>query len=310
MTKEKYYMPGSVREALEIAQANERACRFLAGGTDVLVNKFQATDQATCLVDISQLEELKQVEKKDKYLSVGSLVTLADLKGIELIKAEFPLLIESAEQIASPVIRNSATLGGNILCGNRCTFFNQSEWWRKAAGYCLKCNGSVCIATNGTKNCFSKFSSDMAIALISLDACAEILDGSAGYTVKLEEIYTRDGINPHKIQSTSLIRSILLPLGMSTRSVYKKLRPRRSLEFSSLNSAVTVNKYNKVKVALGGIDPGPVVAEGLLPFDKEEFIRKTIKKARTVDNDVYTREYRKEMALRFLSESFHRLELI
>jgi 4-hydroxybenzoyl-CoA reductase subunit beta len=307
--KQLYHKPATLSEAIELANAQEDDFSFLAGGTDMLVNKYHETSNPSCLIDISGLKELKQSEKREKYFSIGSLVTLDELTRLEAVKQGFAVLIDAARQVASPVIRNSATLGGNILCGNRCTFYNQSEWWRKAAGYCLKCKGDTCLATGGTKNCFSKFSSDMAVALLSLDACVEVLDGKSSYVVKLEEIYTGNGITPLKIKRASLIRSVLLPLGMNYRSVYKKLRPRRSLEFSSLNAAVTINKFNKVKLALGGIDPRPVTGEAIAPFDTAELIRKTVKKARTVDNDVYSREYRKQMAVRFLADSFAALGL-
>ncbi|MDO8367273.1 MAG: FAD binding domain-containing protein [Saprospiraceae bacterium] len=309
MTLEKtYFRPRSIGEAVRLAAEYETDLRYLAGGTDVMVNKFQETDTSTCLIDLTGIEAMKQTQQKNDHLSIGALVCLDDLKKIPEISAEFPLLLEAVQAVASPVIRKTATLGGNLLCENRCAFFNQSEWWRQAAGFCLKCNGATCLATGGTLNCFSKFASDTAIALVGMDATITVLDKEAEYTVPLEEIYTGDGLDPRKLDKTALIRSIELPIGRGFRSVFKKLRHRETLEFSSLTSVVTIDQIGQVKIVLGGVDPKPVVVIGTIADDKNELIKKAIKKARIVDNDVYSRLYRKEMIGVYLNKSFEELE--
>jgi len=307
MVEEKIYAkPSTVEEAALIALQNAGNFKFLAGGTDLIINKFQGNDTATCWIDLSGIEELKGVERKKKYLHIGALTTLEELQSCQWVKDEFPIVLVAARAVASPVIRKTATLGGNLLCENRCAFYNQSAWWRQAVGYCLKCKGDVCIATGGDKNCFSKFSSDMAVALISLDACVEVIDGKEGYVARLEELYTGDGVKPRKFSKTAILRSILLPLDQEFRSVFKKLRQRESLEFSSLSTAVSVNKNNKLKMVAGSVDPRPIVMEGI-PEEAHELARKTIKKARIVDNDVYSRPYRKEMMAVFLRNSLKEL---
>lgn len=302
-----YFQPKTTEEAVKIAHEHETDCCFIAGGTDVMVNKYQENNSFSCFIDITGIGEIKQVIRNGKHLKIGASVALDDLKKHPDIEEDFPLLIEAAQAVASPVIRKTATIGGNILCENRCVFYNQSSWWREAAGNCLKCDGDVCIATGGKKNCFSKFISDMAIALISMDAYIEIVEHGGGYVTSLESIYSGDGIQPRKLNTTSLIKSIHIPLNQDFRSVFKKLRQRESLEFSSLTSVVTVNKYEKIKIVLGGVDPRPIVVEGTFSSNKEELIKQAIKKSRIVDNDVFSREYRKEMIDVFLNRSFHEL---
>ncbi|MCG3165444.1 MAG: 4-hydroxybenzoyl-CoA reductase subunit beta [Bacteroidia bacterium] len=304
ITQKLYLKPKSLDEALKSASENENNFRFLAGGTDILVNKFQGNDAADCLIDISGIEELRQITKSENYLSIGSLVKLDELQSHSEICKEFPVLIEAAKAVASPMIRKTATLGGNLLCENRCSFYNQSEWWREAVGYCLKCDGAICIATGGRKNCFSKFVSDTAVALVSMDATIDIADIKGSYTVKLEDIYSGNGVNPRNLDKLALIISINLPMSQNYKSVFKKLRQRESLEFSSLSTAVTLNSKGKIKIVLGGVDPKPVVEEGTTNENIEDLITKITKKARIVDNDVYSREYRKEMIGSFLRKSF------
>ncbi|MGP8215114.1 MAG: FAD binding domain-containing protein [Bacteroidia bacterium] len=302
-----YLMPDSLQEALEMTKKYGEDCRLMAGGTDVMPNRFHDNDTAACLVDISGLEELKKIEKTEKHLIIGSLVKLSGLHNSTEIVNSFPVLIEAADAVASPVIRKSATLGGNLLCENRCMFYNQSAWWREAVGYCLKCSGDICIASGGKKSCFSKFVSDTAIALISLDAFVEVVSPDGISQIKLEDIYTGDGVSPRKIKGSSVIRAIYIPFAEGSKSVFKKLRQRQSLEFTSLTTTVTVKTDGKIKVVLGGVDPGPVVLNKTVDDKPEDIITAALKKSRIVDNDVFTRNYRREMIRVFLRRSFNEL---
>lgn len=293
--KQLYLRPTSVEEALALADEYGASGRFIAGGTDLLPNKFTGTVKARCLIDLSGVKELKDVYRNGKHLRIGSGICLDDLSRLPDIQGTFPVLPVVAGVVASPVIRKTATLGGNLLCENRCTFYNQSEWWREAAGLCLKCDGDICIATGGKRNCFSKFSSDMAVVLISMNAFAEVAERGKGYTVHLEDIYTGDGLSAHRIHSSSIIKSVHIPLHENYRTAFRKLRKRESLDFGSLLCVATVNKYGRVKVVAGGVDPGPVVAEGSHTDSPEKFTKAILRMARTVDNDVFSREYRREM---------------
>lgn len=290
-----------------MAKAHAHDFRFLAGGTDVWVNRFQGNENAACLIDLTGITALREIKQVDKYLSIGSLVRLHELNTHEAVRAEFPALITAADSVGSPLIRMAATLGGNILCENRCIYYNQSAWWREAVGLCLKCEGNICIATGSKKYCFSEFVSDTAPALISMDAILEVIDATGIRRIKLEDIYTGDGLRPRNPDKTTLLLAILLPLEQQFRSVFKKLRQRQSLEFSSLTTVVTMNKYGKLKIALGGVDPKPVVIEGTIESEREALIKQALKKARAVDNDMFTRNYRREMVAVFLNKSLDAL---
>jgi 4-hydroxybenzoyl-CoA reductase subunit beta len=307
IAEKKYFKTNTVEEAVTIAKANSNFC-FLAGGTDVLVNKFQGTEEATCLIDITGIDELKSVTIEGNFLKIGSLIKLDDLKKHDVIAKNFPALLEAAHQAASPMLRKTATIGGNVLCENRCSFFNQSEFWREAVGYCLKCEGEICIATGGTKACFSKFVSDTAPVLISMDAQLEITDETGTKIIPLESIYTGDGINPRSLSKTAIIKNIILPLNRCFKTAFRKLRPREAVDFTSLTTAVTTNNLGTVKIVLGGVDPKPIVVSGNVNDDKEKLIKEAIKKSRIVDNDYYSRSYRKEMIPVFLKQSFDELK--
>ncbi len=302
-----YMRVGSVSEALEMAARHSDDFSYLAGGTDVMVNRFQGNNPASCLIDLSGIAELQNVSEEADWLRIGALVKLNRLKNYPPITEYFPVLIEAARAVGSPLVRSMATLGGNLLCENRCIFYNQTEFGREAVNYCLKSGGDICIATGGPKVCFSEFVSDTAPALISLDARVEIAAPGGGKTIPLEEIYTGDGLQPRKLEKTAILKTILLPLNRCFRSVFKKLSPRKSVDFTSLTTAVSVDDNGKMKVVLGGVSPGPVVIEWQRNGDPEALIKQALKLCKTVDNDVYSRNYRRKMISVFLSESLEQL---
>ncbi len=263
MTVEKTYLvPETIETAVEMALSYKNGFKYLAGGTDLMVNRFQGNEESPCLIDISRIDILRGISIQNDYLRIGALEILEELQFNDGISSQFPMLIEAALSVGSPLIRKTATIGGNVLCENRCLFYNQSEFWREAVGYCLKCEGDICIATQGKKACFSELVSDTAPALIAMDAQLEIYDKDGVEVVALESIYTGDGVHPRNLSKTAIIRSILLPLNRGFKTSFRKLRERESLEFTSLTSAVAMDKTGKIKISLAGVDPKAVVVEG------------------------------------------------
>ncbi|MCB0482197.1 MAG: FAD binding domain-containing protein, partial [Flavobacteriales bacterium] len=181
------------------------------------------------------------------------------------------------------------------------------EWWRESVGYCLKCDGDICIATQGKKACFSELVSDTAPAIIAMNGLVEIIDTEGMSKVKLEDIYTGDGVVSRNLSETAIVTAILLPLNQKYQWDYHKLRERESLEFTSLTSAITLDAQGKIKIALAGVDPKAVVVEATLGDDKENIIKKAVKGARAVDNDMYSRKYRRDMISVYLNRSFTKL---
>jgi len=302
-----YLIPNNLDEALNYACENTGNFKYLAGGTDVMANRFHENGTDPCLIDISRILELKEIKKAENHLRIGSLVKLNDLKRIPELESGFPAILDAADAVASPLIRKSATIGGNLLCENRCIYYNQSQWWRESAGYCLKCGGELCIATQGKKACFSEIVSDLAPVLICFGAELELIDSQGIKRMNLEDLYTGDGVNPRSIDDATIITAVLLPVHKDFKAIFKKLRQRKSMEFTSLTTAVSLDNKDNVKLALGGVDPKVVVVEGRINDDKEELILRCIKGARAVDNDMYSRNYRREMIKVYLANSFREL---
>lgn len=282
---------------------------YIAGGTDVMVNRTHGNETSARLIDLQSISELKGITRNDQGIIIGSLTSLEEIHNDATIKSIIPALAQAARAVASPVLRKTATLGGNILCENRCIFYNQSEFWREAVGLCLKCEGDVCIATGGKKACFSKFISDTAPVLIALDAKVEIETALGISTKPLEELYTGNGIQPRTILHGELITRIFIPDPAKVKCVFRKLRPRLSVDFTSLTSAVALYPQGRIKIALGGVDPKPVVSENDT-YHAQELRGQIIKSARIVDNDLYSRKYRKEMIEVFINSAYRELGIL
>ncbi len=305
--EKKYKQPKTVADAINAAYEQDVDFKYIAGGTDLMVNKFQGNDTSAILIDISLISELDSISIEGNYLKIGPLVKLNKLCKNQVIKEHFSALAQSANSVGTPLIRVSATIGGNILCENRCIYYNQTDWWRESIGYCLKCEGDICIATGSTKKCYSELVSDTAPVLISMDALVEITDREGSEMKKLEEIYSCDGVNPVLLKKTSLVTGIFIPMNRKFRVIFKKLRERQSLEFTSLTSSVSLDGGGRVRVVLAGVDPGPVVIEGTLQTDTEVFVKEALRKARSIDNEMFSRTYRRKMIKAFITDSIKQL---
>ncbi len=310
IAEKKYIKPATLEEAIRLAHEHKDDFSYIAGGTDLLVNKYQGNHIAQCLIDITGLAESKKIAVVGEHLKICSLTRLDELGKHEIITSKFPALIMAASEVASPMLRKTATIGGNILCENRCSFYNQSEWWRESVGYCLKCEGDICIATGGKKACFSKFVSDTAPVLISLGARVELRDIDGSKIIDLETIYTGDGIKPRNIPDTSILKTIILPLNQDIKIIFKKLRPRQAVDFTSLTTAVSLTEEGAIKIVAGGVDPKPVIIKGDIKGNLNDYIKMALSKSRMVDNDYYSRKYRREMLRLFLEQSFEELKNI
>ncbi|MBW8051838.1 MAG: hypothetical protein FVQ77_16170 [Cytophagales bacterium] len=308
-TKQRYLKPYSVDEAICFAINSKDDFTYLAGGTDVMPLKFEGNNNKKHLIDLYHISELKNVKIEKDHISIGAAVTLSELIRCKDIISNFPILYEAASVIASAVIRSSATIGGNILCENRCKFYNQSEWWRNAIGYCLKCDGEICIASGGPKKCYAVFVSDLTPALICLDAQLEYLDREGSYTIYLEDMYTGDGLIPCNLPSEAIITKINIPFNRNYKTFFRKLRPRNSIDFTNLTVAMCIRGNGKLKISLSGMASKPLTFSFDKLPDPYMLIKNISKKCPIVENLYYSRLYRKEMLNVYLKEGFEELDI-
>ena len=130
---------------------------------------------------------------------------------------------------------------------------------------------------------------------------------SAGNINSGTVLYSGNGIKPLLLEKNFVLKNILIPRRKNINTIFKKLRHRKTLEFTSLTSAVSIDKYNKIKIAIGGIAPKPIILNINSEIDKETIINETIKKTKTVNNDMFSRKYRKEILKVYIRKSLDEL---
>ncbi len=301
-----YFTPASVAEALDAARRTERDFKYVAGGTDVMPLKQQKLIAECAMIDLSGILELRSLHSSKAGLEIGSLVTLDQLVKSGEINRDYPILAAAAASIASPVLRKSATVGGNLLVDNRCTFYNQSHFWRDSIGSCLRDTGDKCLVTGivGGK-CFARGVSDLLPALIALAAHVEVQDYELKWNSPLEELFVQDGLRPvPNLKAESIIQSLRIPAPVR-RWYFRKLRTRRSMDFTSLTVAAVKDMNDSVRICLNGIAMAPLLISGkLTELSLEQIIHQTRLKSKIVDNDLLPLGCRKNMMDVFLREAW------
>lgn len=304
--KIKYFTPETISEAIELS-VNNKYASFISGGTDVMANKQLGLLESRSLIDLGNIDELKGMKIIGKYYTIGAAVVLSDIIANTYIIDNFKVIADAAKSVASPLIRNQATIGGNILCENRCIYYNQSELWREAAGYCLKCGGNICIATGGKKTCLSKFVSDIAPALICLNAKVILVSKGKEDIIPVADLYSGDGLASKKFNN-HILKSILLPINIQYKSTFKKLRLRKTLEFTSLTMAISAYDDGMIIIALSGVAPSPVVLYTHTNESIDNIYSKLNKKSKIINNDFFDRKYRQAILKIYLSDSLSELK--
>ena len=166
-------------------------------------------------------------------------MTLAELAADRAIHALHPSLARAAGLVASPQIRNMGTLGGNLCLDTRCTYYNQTYFWREALGFCLKKDGTVCHVVPQGRRCVAAHASDVAPVLLTLGAEVEIASAERGRRrVPVDGFFVGDGVHNNILTPDELVTLTVIPAAArGGRSGYQKLRPRGAIDFPMLSVA-------------------------------------------------------------------------
>jgi xanthine dehydrogenase YagS FAD-binding subunit len=264
-----YTTADDAQVALRLASAEPRS-RYLAGGTTLIDLMKLDVEQPTQLIDITALPLADINELRDGTLRVGAMVRNSDLAHNAIVRRRYPVLSQALLAGASGQLRNMATTGGNLLQRTRCAYF------RDTATPCNKREpGSGCAALNGhnrghavlgtSESCIATHPSDMAVALVALDAQVRVLGPAGERVIPLIDFHRLPGDHP-EIETTlvrgELITAIDIPaLPFASRSLYLKVRDRASYAFALASAAVAVDiqdgTMRDARIAFGGIGTKP-----------------------------------------------------
>jgi xanthine dehydrogenase YagS FAD-binding subunit len=252
------------------AGRNDAPAEYIAGGTDMVQLLQEDVRRPQRLVSLAGLLD-RRIEVGAQGLRLGAAATMAEVAAHRDVAQQFPLISQALLESASPQVRNPATMGGNVLQRTRCPYFRD-------IGYAA-CNkrapGSGCAAIGGenrwhavlgtSDDCIAAHASDLAVALVALDASVEVRGAAGQRSVRLNDFYRLPGTTPHLetvLEPGEAIAAITVPSSpVSRRSHYLKVRERASFEFALVSAAVALEldgaSIRQARVALGGVGTRP-----------------------------------------------------
>jgi xanthine dehydrogenase YagS FAD-binding subunit len=261
--------PRDLSAALAV-RANDAATEYIAGGTDMVQLLQEYVRRPDRLVSLGNLLD-DGIEVGPQGLRLGAAATMADVAAHSGVVEQFPLISQALLNSASPQVRNQATMGGNVLQRTRCPYFRDVAY--------EACNkripGSGCAALDaenrwhavlGTSdNCIAAHPSDLAVALVALDAAVEIRGTGGDRSLPLADLHRLPGDTPHLetvLDPGEVIASITVPAAAARlRSHYLKVRDRASFEFAVVSAAVALEmdgaQIRQARIALGGVGTKP-----------------------------------------------------
>jgi 4-hydroxybenzoyl-CoA reductase subunit beta len=310
----KLLRPRSLDEAVGFlakhANASSSRLRIAAGGTDLIPSMRQKLFEPEYVLDLRHIAELQGIrEKKGSGVEIGALTSLTAIEYSELLRRRYSVLTEAAATVASPVLRNMGTIGGNICLDTRCLWYNQSLTWRKGCGFCIKKDGDLChVAPGGTK-CWAAFSGDTPAALLCLNAEVEIVSPKKTRRIPLREFYTGLGDDYRSLRPDELLTRVFLPEDAADyRGVYRKLRVRGSIDYPLAGVAVVIKRSNghvsDARVAITAVNPAPLLVKGASEALNGRAVDDAVadavgvlaaKTAKPLTTSALTPEYRREM---------------
>jgi len=263
--------PRTLDEAARILDGQGPNTMPLAGGTDLLPNMKRRQQVPRTLMSLRYVEGLNQVQWSDSASRLGACLTLTDVAEDPRFRNGMTALSQAAALVATPHIRNMATLGGNLCLDTRCNYYDQNYEWRKAIDFCLKKDGTICWVAPGSRKCVAVSSTDTAPALIALGARVRLVSRSGEREVTLSELYNNDGINYIRRRPDEILAEVLLDSLHGWKSTYWKLRRRGAFDFPVLSVAAALKldgagTVEAARIVLGAVASRPLVADGASKF--------------------------------------------
>jgi len=224
-----YVRPQNMKQALQMMERWKRRAEVVAGGTNVIPDLRARAIQPEVLIDLSRLKNLSYIKEEKERIRIGALTTLSAIASSETVRRFASVLSEATGQMGNPLVRNRATIGGNLADASP--------------------------------------AADGAPPLLVLDA-SMILEtaGGASRTVPIDQFFL--GPNRTVLKEDELIREVVFPkAGPSARMAYSKFGLRNAMAISVVSIAVLLEIEEgicrKGRIALGAVSPTPIRAHGV-----------------------------------------------
>lgn len=251
----------------------------MAGGTDLVGEMKDYAAVPKRVVNLKSIKGLDYIRQDDAGLRIGALTTLTDVLGDSAVSQDYPVLHQAVSVIASPQIRNMATLAGNILQRPRCWYYRSEDF------PCLKKGGARCYAVGGVNTYHAIFGSgpsyivhpsDAAPALMALGATVNIHGPRGGNEVAMDDFFTMPEMNIRReniLRPNEIVTEISIPKPeVNSKGMFIKVRERESIDFALVSLAAQMTVVNgtceRASLVLGGVAPVPWRA-----LEAEDYLR-------------------------------------
>lgn len=259
-------------------QPEDASAFLIAGGTDLLDEIKEGVERPDKLINLIELVAMQGIALKSFGLEIGTGTTLAEIVSHADIVRDYAALSQAAESVATPQIRNVGTLGGNLCQRPRC-------WYYRSINFdCRKKGGSTCYAQVGENkfhailggsDCVIVHPSDMAVALISLNASITLTSAIDSRTLAMEDFFAGPDLDimaENVLAPGEIVTSVTVPATTANaKSIFLKAKERQGMDFASSSVAVAMEvsggTISSVRVTLGGVAPIPwraLAAESVL----------------------------------------------
>jgi len=242
------YQPASVDDALKLLERYGADAMVLAGGLDSMDWLKDRLKRPKVVVDLGQIADLRGIQELNGGVEIGAMTPLTEVVRHPLVREKFSLLMEAAELVASPQIRNQGTIGGNVSQDTRC-------WYYRGGWNCYRAGGNICYADTPTAlnrehaifdadRCVAVNPSDTAPALVALDAVMVIRGPSGERVVNAEDYWVGPGIDITRMNvlaPNELLVRIRIPSTFAGAQFYfEKVRDRQVWDFPLVNVAAAI----------------------------------------------------------------------
>jgi len=273
--------------------------------------------KAETVVSLMSIPGLDTIETGESDIRIGATATLANIIRDEHVRERFPAFVNALASISSPPLRNMGTIGGNLCIDTRCTYYNQTEEWRRSIDYCLKEEGKICWVATKSPKCWAHTASDAAPILCALDARVKLASSAGARELPLHEMYVDDGIDYLSKQTDEILTELTVPGSSDSsqcRSAFWKLRRRGSIDFSTMSVAAAVwtddnDVVVRASMYLGAVGSAPMPVpqiESVFVGNKiaedaiAEIAHAAHKIARPMDNTDFAASWRGKMTVQYV----------
>jgi len=268
------FEPTSVSEATGLLNQFGAKAKLVAGGSDLLGGVMKdwvmgkGMPYPEQIIDLTTIPELVGITSGADGIHIGANTTLTDLAEHQDVLSKFPMLSHAALTIASPLIRNFGTVGGNVNQRPRCWFFRGENF------ACYKKGGDFCYAVTGDNRyhaiiggelCYIVHPSDTATAFLALDATATVAGQGGTRTVKFDDYFhgpREDVLTENVLKANEVMTEVFVPTpAAGTKMAWNKLKDRQVYDFALVSVAVSFTmdggNWKDGRVTLGGVAPVP-----------------------------------------------------